>query len=167
MSIRKMLGAVTMKNLPFCYSGVMKNPALKPFEPLIGEWETEGSHGMLPGVTLHGKAVFEWMEGGAFLMVRSEMINDSRFPNGIGIFGSDDVQKKFFMLYFDSRGVSRFHNVSIKGNVIKWWRDQPGFYQRNGMTISKNGKTIESKGEISKDGKNWQKDLELTYTKVG
>lgn len=142
------------------------NPALKPLGILVGKWKTEGSHGMLPGVTVHGNASFEWIENGAYLMMRSEIIDDSRFPSGMGIFGSDDVQKKISMLYFDERGVSRIQEASVKGNVIKWWRDQPGFYQRCTNTISEDGKTIVCKGEISKDGTNWEKDLDLTYTKV-
>ena len=41
------------------------NPALQPFSVLIGEWETVGSHPMLPNMTLHGHASFEWLEGGS------------------------------------------------------------------------------------------------------
>lgn len=142
------------------------NSALKPLEVLVGVWKTEGSHGLLPGVTLQGKASFEWIENGAFLLMRSEILNDLRVPNGIAIFGSDDVQHKFFALYFDERGVSRGLEVSIEKNVIKWWRNQSGFSQRTTNTISSDGNSIVSKGELSKDGVNWEKDLEMTYARV-
>jgi len=144
---------------------LLPNPALKPFEVLVGKWKTVGSHGLLPGVTLHGNVSFEWIENGAYLFMRSEIIDDSRFPSGIAIFGSDDVQKRFFMLYFDQRGVSRMFEVSIENKTIKWRRDQPGFSQRTANILSSDGKTIISKGELSKDGTNWEKDLELTYTR--
>ncbi len=143
---------------------LIPNPALKPFEVLVGTWETQGSHSQVPNATLYGRTSFEWIENGAYLLMRSE-IDDSRFPSGLAIFGSDDVQKKFFMLYFDERGVSRMFNISIENNVITWWRDQPGFSQRCTNTISTDRKTIISKGELSKDGSIWEKDLELTYSR--
>lgn len=145
---------------------LISNPALKPLKVLVGKWKTEGSHGLLPGVVLQGKASFEWIENGAFLLMRSEINNDSRFPSGISIFGSDDVQKKFFVFYFDERGVSRVFEASVKDNVISWWRNQPSFSQRCINTVSNDGKTIIGKGEISKDGINWEKDLELTYSRI-
>ncbi len=140
------------------------NPALQPFAVLVGSWKTEGSHGLLPGVTLHGKASFEWIEHGAFLLMRSEIDHPS-VPQGIAIFGSDDVQHTVFMLYFDERGVSRIQHVSMEHNVLKWWRDEPGFSQRTTNTIASDGNTIVSKGELSKDGVTWKKDLELTYSR--
>lgn len=141
------------------------NPALKPFAALIGEWQTTGFHPFLPGTTLHGRASFEWLEGGAFLLLRSE-IDEPRFPNGIEIFGSDDGEKKFFMLHFDERGVSRKFDVTVDGNQIKWWRDEPSFAQRNVLLIEDDGRKLISKGEMSRDGAAWEKDLELTYTRT-
>ena len=49
------------------------NPALQPFGVLIGNWTTTGSHPLIPGTTLHGRASFEWLENGAFLLWRSEI----------------------------------------------------------------------------------------------
>jgi len=144
---------------------LISNPALKPFAVLIGEWETSGSHPYLPDTILHGRTSFEWLEGGAFLILRSE-IDEPRFPDGIEIFGSDDVAKKFFMLHFDERGVSRKFDVTISGNNIKWWRDEPKFSQRYILTIDDNGNKIISKGEMSRDGGEWEKDLELIYTRI-
>jgi hypothetical protein len=43
------------------------NPALRGLEPLVGEWEMESPLG--PGV--RGRATFEWLEGGAFLVQHS------------------------------------------------------------------------------------------------
>jgi hypothetical protein len=44
------------------------NPALKPFSVLIGNWHTTGTHRLIPDTILHGRASFEWLENGAFLM---------------------------------------------------------------------------------------------------
>lgn len=58
---------------------VKPNPALKPFEILVGEWQTTGSHPYFPGTTLRGRTSFEWLEGGAFLILRAE-IDHPKFP---------------------------------------------------------------------------------------
>ena len=143
----------------------IRNPALEPFRVLIGNWNTVGTHGLVPDTVLHGRSSFEWLEGGAFLMMHSE-IDDPRFPSTIAIFGSDDTAGECYMLTFDERGVSRKHEVTLRDQVWKWWRNAPGFFQRYQATIAEDGKTIIGKGELSKDGLSWEKDLDLTYTRV-
>lgn len=141
------------------------NPALQPFGVLIGTWSTVGTHGALPGVTLHGQTTFEWLEGGAFLLMRSA-IDDPRFPTVVAIFGSDDAKEEYHMLHFDERGVSRKQDVSFENNVLTWWRNVPDFSQRYTWTLGDDGNTIICKGELSRDGQSWEKDLDLTYTRV-
>jgi hypothetical protein len=70
------------------------------------------------------------------------------------------------MLYFDERGVSRKYDVSFEDNVLKWQRRGTDFSQLYTLTISDNGRTIFGKGEISKDDSVWEKDLDLTFTRV-
>ncbi|KPQ43971.1 MAG: hypothetical protein MPEBLZ_01439 [Candidatus Methanoperedens nitroreducens] len=141
------------------------NPALKPLSVLVGTWKTTGTHPYLPNKTLHGRASFEWIEDGAFLLMRSE-ITEPEIPSGIAIFGSDNVTGEYFMLYFDERGVSRKYDVSFKKNVMKWWRNSAEFSQRMTLMLTGGGKTITSKGEMSKNGSTWEPDLELKYTRV-
>ena len=141
------------------------NPALKQFSRLIGEWKTVGSHPYVPGKILTGRSSFKWIEGGAFLMWHSE-IDELNFPAGIVIFGSDDATGEFFMLYFDEREVSRMYKVSVDRNVVKWWRNAPGFSQRYSWAFTDNDNTIIGKGELSKDGRDWEQDLEQTFTRV-
>lgn len=141
------------------------NPALQPFRVLIGNWTTTGTHGLVPDTILHGRTSFEWLEGGAFLMMRSE-IDDPRFPSAIAIFASDDSEGEYYMLTFDERGVSRKYQMTLRDNTWKWWRNAPGFFQRYEGHIVDGGTTIIGKGELSKDGASWEKDLDLTYTRV-
>ena len=141
------------------------NASLKPFEPLIGEWRTTGTHPLLPGKPLHGRASFSWIEGGAFLVWRSE-IDEPEVPSGTAILGSDDAQGTFFLLYFDERDVSRAYGVTIRGDVMIWSRDDPKFRQRMTFTIDADGSRIVSKGEMSREGKPWEGDLELTYERI-
>lgn len=141
------------------------NPALQPFSVLIGTWNTTGTHGLYSDTILYGHTSFEWLENGAFLLMRSA-IDDPRFPSTIAIFGSDDAQAEYYMLSFDERGVSRKSEMTLRDNLWKWWRHAPGFMQRYEATIVDGGNTIIGKGELSKDGFSWEKDLDLTYTRV-
>ncbi len=140
------------------------NPALRPFKVLIGKWKTTGTHPFLPNKTLQGIASFEWLEDGAFIIMRSE-IQDEHFPKGVAIFGSDDSKGKYYMIYYDNRGVSRKYNMSIDDKQWKWWRDDPEFSQRFTVTISEDRQTMRSKGEMKKGNSEWEGDLSLTYTK--
>lgn len=152
-------------NQPLMQEASLPNPALDPFKVLIGTWHTTGAHPLIPDTILHGRASFEWLEGGAFLMMRTE-IDEPGVPSGIAIIGSDDSTGEYFMLYFDERGVSRKYEVTLQGNIWKWWRNAPGFFQRFEGALVEGGNTIIGKGEYSKDGLSWEKDLELTYKRV-
>jgi hypothetical protein len=88
------------------HEAAIPNPALKPLSALVGKWRTVGTHPLVPGVTFHGHTSFEWIEGGAFLLMHSE-IDEPGIPSGVAVFGSDDSADVWFMLYFDERGVSR------------------------------------------------------------
>jgi hypothetical protein len=141
------------------------NPALEPLSVLVGRWNTVGTHPLVPGTTFHGRTTFDWVEGGAFLIMHSE-IDEPGIPSGIGIFGTDDTTGECSMLYFDERGVSRRYEVSLRENVWKWWRDAPGFSQRFTGTIDADARTIVAQGEMSRDGGRWEPDLQLTYTRL-
>src|SRR5262245_42093410 len=130
------------------HAAAIPNPALEPFGVLVGTWRTVGTHPMIPGTTFHGRTMFQWIEGGAFLILHSE-IDEPGIPSGIAIVGSDDAVGEYSMLYFDERGVSRKYQVSLRGNLWKWWRNAPGFSQRFTGTIQDDGRTIVGKGELS------------------
>ena len=60
------------------------NPALEPLGVLIGTWNTVGTHPLVPGKTFHGRTSFAWLDGGAFLIMRSE-IDEPEIPDGVAI----------------------------------------------------------------------------------
>jgi hypothetical protein len=143
---------------------VNSEPGLKPLGFLVGEWRTEGSHPLLPGKTLHGRTSFDWSDGGAFLVMRSE-IDEPEVPSGIAILGTDDETKECSMLYFDERGVSRRYNVALRSDLWQWWRDAPGFSQRFTATLLDGGSRMVGHGELNR-GARWEPDLQLTYTRI-
>lgn len=83
------------------------NPALKPFEFLIGDWRTRGTHPMVPGKELLGRTSFAWHEGSAFFLIMRSEVHEPDFPDSVAIIGSDDTSGRFVMIYIDERGVSR------------------------------------------------------------
>lgn len=141
------------------------NPALEPLSILVGDWDTVGTHPYVPGTTFHGRASFQWLEGGAFLIMHSE-IDESGIPSSVAIFGSDDSTKELFMLYFDERGVARKYDIAIDEDGFTWSRDTPTFSQRFRVAVGQDGRTMEGRGEMLKDGAAWEKDLDLMYTRT-
>jgi hypothetical protein len=149
---------------PIGHEAAIPNPSLKPLSFLIGEWRTEGSHPQLAGKALHGRTSFAWSDGGAFLVMRSE-IDEPGIPSGIAIFGTDDDAKECSMLYFDERGVSRRYLVALQSDQWHWWRDTPGFAQRFTARLADGGRRMVGQGELNK-GNGWEPDLQLTYIRL-
>jgi len=141
------------------------NPALRPLSFLIGTWRTEGTHPKVPDRTFHGRTFFAWHQGGAFLISHSE-IDEPEIPSGVAIFGSDDVAKQLFMIYFDERGVSRKYDVTVGKNEMTWHRDNPEFSQRMTTRAEPGGDRMTSTGQMSENGGPWQDDLSLVYTRM-
>lgn len=147
------------------HEALIPNPGLAAFKPFIGTWATVGHHPMVPGVTFHGRTTFDWHEGGAFVVMRSE-IDEPDIPSGIALFGNDDEAKTLSMLYFDERTVARRYEAEMQPKVLRWWRSTPAFSQRYTLTMSYDTRTMRGVGEMSRDGGPWGPDLGLTYERI-
>lgn len=141
------------------------NPALQPLAFLIGEWSTSGAHPAMPGEDLPGITVFEWGDGGAYLVMRSQT-DHKDFPDGIAIFGSDNVLSKITMCWFDERGISRLCEVEALANSVHWHHDDPAFMQRLTITADPSGNRMTSKGEMARDGGEWSADLSQEFVRT-
>lgn len=143
------------------------NPTLQKLANLlVGEWTTVGAHPLVPGKTFHGRTTVSWIESGAFLLVRMHT-DEPEIPDGVAIVGADDgTPDAGVMLYFDVRNISREYRWTLTGNVWTWSRDAPAFSQRMVLTIAEDGQHIESRGEMSREGRAWEPDLQLTYSRV-
>src|SRR5688572_25845296 len=139
---------------PIGAEALIANPALTAFKAFIGTWTTTGTHPMVPGTTFHGRTSFDSHEGGAFVVMRTE-IDEPQIPSGIAIFGSDDGLETVSMLYFDERSVSRHYQVAIDDRTLRWWRTAPDISQRFTLTISDDGRTLTGTGEMSEKGGVW------------
>lgn len=138
------------------------NPALEPLAFLVGDWATIGTHPAMPGESLPGTTSFDWAEGGAFLVMRSQT-DHKDFPDGLAIFASDDVLGTINMCWFDERGISRLCPVTVGERSLHWQHDDPAFLQRQTITVDPDGQRMTSKGEMAKDGGPWGPDLSQTF----
>ena len=115
-----------------------------------------------------GRAVFEWILDRQFLVERSAIPGA---PSGIAVVSADPGGKSYTQHYFDSRGVDRVYRMTITNGVWTLLRDSPDFtpldfWQRFRARFARDGKTITGAWETSQDGSHWERDFDLTYTKV-
>ncbi|WP_309604149.1 hypothetical protein [Phenylobacterium sp.] len=139
------------------------NPLLLPLAFLIGEWNTEGRHPMVPGKRLIGRTSFAWDQGGAFLLMHSE-IDAPDFPSGVALIGSDDVGT-LTMIYFDERRVSRVYEAMLGDQSLTLRRDAPDMSQTIVFTPGENG-SLNSVGRLSENGGAWGDDLSQVFTRA-
>ena len=144
------------------------NPALKPLEVLAGEWEMQLSNASFlprPSDTVKGLVSFQWVQDGAFLLMRMGDKPPGP-PAALWLISRDESAPNYIVFYYDSRSVSRVYEMSFSQGVWKMWRNAPGFSQRYEGTISADGQIITARWEKSSDGATWEHDFDLTYTKV-
>lgn len=140
------------------------NPSLQALNALVGEWTTEATHPMFPSAVVHGRSMFEWLEGERFLIARARSDHPD-FPDSISIIGDTGGLR---MHYFDSRGVARIYEMTLNGPVWTFSRSAPDFSpltfkQRLRWTFSDDGRTIRGTSQIVEDNTTWEDDLQITY----
>jgi hypothetical protein len=136
-----------------------RDPALEPFEALVGTWDVEAKHRLVEEV-VHGSNTFEWWEGGRFLVQRSHMEHEL-FPDGISIIGAPEAGDGLVLESFDSRGVRRTYRTSLEDGVWRIWRDQPGFEQRFSATLGPD--RFEGLFQLAETPGDWQDDMKVIY----
>jgi hypothetical protein len=136
-----------------------RDPALQPFDALVGTWATEATHPMFEGA-VQGTTTFEWLEGRHFLVVRSRNEHEL-FPDAISVVGAPEAGGGLVQEYFDSRGVRRTYGVSFDGGVLRIWRDHPGFDQRFEATPAADA--FDGLWQVAETPGDWRDDVRLTY----
>ena len=144
--------------------------SLEALESLVGDWSMVPVFKGMPPADAGAHVRFEWLPGGRFL-IQSWEVPVPEAPDGIAIIGADpDSDGSFLQHYFDSRGEARVYKMSLADGVWKLWRDQAdfsplGFAQRYTGAFRDDGKTIAGRWEICHDGRTWEHDFDLTYSK--
>jgi hypothetical protein len=143
-----------------------RHPMLTHLDPKVGHWETESTHPLLPaGTIVRGRASFEWLEGGHFLIWR-ESADHPDFPDAITILGYDDEAGSGFMHSYDSRGEARRHEMAAEAGVWRFWADLPEFSLRFTGTFAAGNTTISGVSELCHNGVTWEEDLVVTYRRL-
>jgi hypothetical protein len=140
-----------------------RDPALEPFDALVGSWATEATHPLFEGVVA-GAVTWEWLEGGHFLVQRSRNDHDL-FPDAICVIGPPEAGQGLVMEYFDSRGVRRTYGVALADGVLRMWRDDPEFAQRFSATLGRDA--FLGRWQLARAPGDWQDDLEVAYHRRG
>lgn len=146
-------------------SSSQRNPALTTLEGLVGDWEMELSNAFFlssPSETVKGSVSFEWVQDGAFLLMR---MGDkaAATPSAIWLISRDDAVSDYTVFYYDDRSVSRVYGMSFADGVWKMWRAAPDFSQRFEGRLSDDGNTVTASWENSHDGTMWEHDFNVTY----
>ena len=136
------------------------HPDLEGFDALVGEWTTEATHPFFPSLVVQGESAFEWLEGGHFLIQRSRNEHPD-FPDSLAVIGIYEGELLYH--YYDSRGVHRVYEASLRDGVWRLSRDAPGFDQRMTATLEDDGRTIAWVGQMRRDDSAWEDDLAMTF----
>jgi hypothetical protein len=145
--------------------------SLAALEPFVGEWRLVAAFKDIPPADVGARVSFAWLPGRRFLIQRWE-VPVPEAPDGIAVIGGDPAgEGTYLQHYFDSRGVARVYKMSFEDGVWRLWRDEPDFSpldfaQRYTGTFSDDGETIAGSWEICHDGKTWEHDFDLTYTRA-
>jgi hypothetical protein len=144
---------------------ILRNPALAELEILVGDWDAETVFPNDPPGTLQGRVSFEWLEEGAFLLMRSEIQGEGP-PRSLAVIGRDDASGAYSFVYYDVRGVSRVYAMRFGGGEWALEGKPRDFFQRFRGRVAPDGRTIEGTWEKSDDGQSWDHDFALTYRKI-
>jgi hypothetical protein len=115
------------------------NPDLKGLERLVGTWTVAGG--------AQGRATYQWMEGGFFLLQHVELEQHGQQTKGIEIIGherpfgaepSADIKSR----YYDNLGNTLDYVYELEGDTLTIWggeKGSPAYYQGR---FSQDGNTI-------------------------
>ena len=144
--------------------------AESPLARLIGSWEVEPLvEGRSAG---KGRATFEWIADGAFVLEHSEaewsdpgwVDNAPRTTQAV--MGWDESTDEIVQLYADSRGVLRIYRGTLTDEAWRLERAAPDFHQRFVGVFGDGGRRIDGRWESSPDGTAWMLDFPITYSKL-
>jgi hypothetical protein len=126
---------------------------------LIGEWEISAPIFQ----AARGIATFEWIEGGAYLALRSTPPEPA--PASVWLIGTDNSADNCVALYSDTRGVSRIYRAQMEAGIWSLARSGKPFSQRFEARLDDKTGALRGTWYSSDDEVTWKPDFDLVYSR--
>src|SRR3954465_3413684 len=144
-----------------------RRSALDQLDVLVGEWAVIADYEDAP----EGRATIEWALDRQYLLARSAVPHPD-FPDTVFIISVNPDGETYSQHYFDTNNSVRVYKMTLHDGTWSLLRDEPDFTpldfaQRFTARISTDGRTISGAWEHSDDGREWTKDFDLTYRRIG
>lgn len=142
-------------------------PELSKLDYFVGAWKLEGEvkpNSISPGGHLIETDHNAWMEGGFFLVVRSEFtISDIKAASGVAYLGYDSAERVYTYDEFNSMGEAIHSRGSVAGNRWTWSgerRTENTTMKTRWVVTVTSPASYDFKFEISADEANWNTIVE-------
>ncbi|TCD12054.1 hypothetical protein EZ449_03255 [Pedobacter frigidisoli] len=135
----------------------MSKSKLQLLAPYIGVWKTQGTTGN--GDLLSGTDIYEWVEGGFFLLHKVDVELNGKEIKSLEITHYDELEDVFRSQSFDDEGNISISTLKIYDDIILIFSDNERF--KGNFKES----TIEGTWERC-DGKKWSHWMKITLTKL-
>lgn len=89
------------------------NPALGSLDVMVGAWDLKGRESG-PDGEIRGRVIFEWMEGGFYLVQRVDMDYIGRRITGTEYIGYDESNEVLKSYFFSNTGPGPFGGVALE-----------------------------------------------------
>jgi hypothetical protein len=129
-----------------------------------GKWKTEGTvkaSGNNPELKITGTDIYEWFEGGFFLIHRVDVTVGKEKVKNIEIIGYNELTNSYTLHSFDSKGNSE----EMKGSYDNCIWSISGESLRFNGRFSENGKILEGAWERQNDGEGWVHLMDIKLVK--
>ncbi len=140
-------------------------PEHKSLGMFIGRWMNEGYTVETPGapsVKILTSDIYEWMPGGFFVLHTAYGRIGNMDVGGTEILGYDPVARKYFTVFYDSRGNVNEAELSVDGDTWTWKGTETGCT----AVFTENGK-IQTAHHVRRDESgSWVPAMEVVLTKV-
>jgi hypothetical protein len=116
------------------------NPDLKSLDRLVGTWKVSGPD-------IEGEVVYEWMEGGFFLIQHVDFVHGGRKIKGMEIIGheqpfGEEPSEEIKSRYYDTVGDTLDYVYEVEGDTLTIWGGQKGSPAYFRGTFSDAGSTV-------------------------
>jgi len=111
------------------------NPALRTLDPLVGTWRISGDQ-------FNGTTTYEWMDGGFYLVQRSEADHNGRRFTAVEYIGHDPDTDTLRSVMLDSAGSKFAYTWQLDGDQLTIWFGDRGSDNFLSATVDPSGDTI-------------------------